>query len=45
MSRWLAHLALRRHIVSRYREELQGGASHADALVTALDTAGHAVVF
>jgi RND superfamily putative drug exporter len=32
-------------IVSRYREELQGGASHADALVTALDTAGHAVVF
>jgi RND superfamily putative drug exporter len=32
-------------IVSRYRDELAGGASHADALVTALDTAGRAVVF
>src|SRR5262245_35677443 len=32
-------------IVSRYRDELQGGATFEDALVTALDTAGHAVVF
>ncbi|HYD49725.1 MAG TPA: MMPL family transporter [Terriglobales bacterium] len=32
-------------IVSRYRDELANGASYADALVTALDTAGHAVVF
>jgi RND superfamily putative drug exporter len=32
-------------ILSRYREELDGGASYADALTTALDTAGHAVVF
>jgi putative drug exporter of the RND superfamily len=32
-------------IVSRYRDELEGGASYADALVTALDTSGHAVVF
>lgn len=32
-------------IVNRYRDELEGGASYADALVTALDTAGHAVVF
>ena len=32
-------------IVSRYREELDGGASYADALITALDTAGRAVVF
>jgi RND superfamily putative drug exporter len=32
-------------IVSRYRDEVERGASRADALVTALDTAGHAVVF
>ena len=32
-------------ILSRYREELDGGASYADALITALDTAGHAVLF
>ena len=32
-------------IVSRYRDELDGGASSRDALDTALDTAGHAVVF
>lgn len=32
-------------IVSRYRDELANGASYDDALVTALDTAGHAVVF
>ena len=32
-------------IVSRYRDELAAGASYADALVTAMDTAGHAVVF
>lgn len=32
-------------IVTRYRDELARGASRDDALVTALDTAGHAVVF
>ncbi len=32
-------------IVSRYRDELARGASYEDALVTAMDTAGHAVVF
>jgi RND superfamily putative drug exporter len=32
-------------IVARYRDELERGASRDDALVTALDTAGHAVVF
>lgn len=32
-------------IVSRYRDELEGGASFEDALITALDTTGHAVVF
>jgi RND superfamily putative drug exporter len=32
-------------IVSRYRDELDAGADMADALVTALDTSGHAVVF
>ncbi len=32
-------------IVSRYRDELDGGADMATALVTALETAGHAVVF
>jgi RND superfamily putative drug exporter len=32
-------------IVSRYRDELAAGASYADALVRALDTAGRAVVF
>ncbi len=32
-------------IVSRYRDELEAGATPDDALVTALDTSGHAVVF
>jgi RND superfamily putative drug exporter len=32
-------------IVSRYRDELEAGASTEDALATALDTSGHAVVF
>ncbi len=32
-------------IVSRYRDELAAGASLRDALVTAMTTAGHAVVF
>lgn len=32
-------------IVSRYRDELAAGASTAAALVTALETSGHAVVF
>lgn len=32
-------------IVSRYRDELDGGASMAQALVVALDTTGHAVLF
>lgn len=32
-------------IVSRYRDELAGGATTADALTTALDTTGHAVLF
>jgi RND superfamily putative drug exporter len=32
-------------IVSRYRDELRGGATIEDALVTALDTTGHAVLF
>jgi RND superfamily putative drug exporter len=32
-------------IVSRYRDELHGGASTAEALVTALHTTGHAVLF
>lgn len=32
-------------IVSRYRDELRDGATPADALVTAMDTSGRAVVF
>ena len=32
-------------IVSRYRDELYAGATTEDALVTALDTTGHAVLF
>lgn len=32
-------------MVSRYRDELENGATYEEALVTALDTSGHAVVF